>query len=110
MPRLPADPTAPAADYPLHPDAMKLLAAREVLIVAELESATRWIYIRHTNPAGERAITSHIVWDAKLFFDALTRQVEKMNRERAEGKLAGTYSFAVITREAYLESLARKKA
>lgn len=78
--------------------------------MAELESATRWIYIRHTNPAGERAITSHIVWDAKLFFDALTRQVEKMNRERAEGKLAGTYSFAVITREAYFESLARKKA
>lgn len=35
MPKLPADPTAPAAEYPLRPYAMKMLAARD--LTAELD-------------------------------------------------------------------------
>lgn len=71
---------------------------------------TRWIYIRHTNPRGERSITSHIVWDAELFFESLTAQTKKANDELEREGNPGRFGFAVITREAYLEALARKKA
>lgn len=80
-------------------------------MMSELQSVTRWIYIRHTNPRGEVSITSHIVWDAELFFDALTAQTQKANRDLAAANPsgAGIYKFAVITREAYLEHLSRKR-
>lgn len=79
--------------------------------MAELEAVTRWIYIRHTNPRGEISITSHIVWDAELFFDALTARTAKENRElvAANPRGAGIHKFSVITREAYLEHLSRKR-
>lgn len=78
-------------------------------MMSELQSFTRWIYIRHTNPRGEHSITSHIVWDAERFFDALTAQTESTNEEARKAGNSPGYRFAVITREAYLEHLSRKR-